>query len=73
MAVGLIHQGPLDTSSARSVDLWKYFEDRGAKLKESLFNVLVWIVGLASLVLGFVLKEGFATGSALTLITHPGL
>ena len=58
-------------ASSTSIDLWKFFEDRGSKLKDSMFGVVTWIVGLASAVLGFAVKEGFATGSALTSITHP--
>jgi hypothetical protein len=54
-----------------SVDLWKFFEDRGAKLKESMFATVTWIVGLASLVLGFAVKEGFEAGSAFTSTAHP--
>lgn len=59
------------SASSVSIDLWKFFEDRGSKLKESMFGVVTWMVGLASFVLGFAVKEGFATGSALTYITHP--
>jgi len=52
-----------------STDLWKFFEQRGAEQKESLFKLVTWIVGLAAVVLGFAVKEGFEKG--LEKITHP--
>jgi hypothetical protein len=52
-----------------STDLWKFFEQRGEKQKESLFKLVTWIVGFAAVVLGFAVKEGFEKG--LEKIAHP--
>ena len=52
-----------------STDLWKFFEQRGAEQKESLFKLVTWIVGYAAVVLGFAVKEGFEKG--LEKIAHP--
>jgi len=57
--------------SDSSVDLWKFFEERGGKIKESMFKIVTWIVGFAAVVLGFAVKEGFEKG--LTNITHPDM
>ena len=59
------------TASNGSVDLWKFFEDRGSSLKESMFKVVTWIVGLAGAILAFAIKEGF--GKGLAKVTEPGL
>jgi hypothetical protein len=56
---------PIDTS----VDIWKFFEERGDELKKSMFAVVTWIIGFAAVLLGFVVSEGFEKG--LTQITHP--
>src|SRR6195256_3328031 len=45
-----------------SIDLWKFFEQRGAEQKESLFKLATWIVGFAAVVLGFAVKEAFEKG-----------
>ena len=55
--------------STTSVDLWKFFEERGSKLKESMFQVVTWNLGLASAVLGFAVTKGFEEG--LKSIAHP--
>ncbi len=55
--------------STASVDLWKFFEERGSKLKESMFQVVTWNLGLASAVLGFAVTKGFAEG--LRSIANP--
>lgn len=57
--------------SEASVDLWKFFEERGVKLKDSMFQVVTWILGFAGVVLGFAVKEGFETG--LKRVAHPVL
>lgn len=57
--------------STTSVDLWKFFEERGSKLKESMFQVVTWNLGLASAVLGFAVTKGFEEG--LKSIAHPPL
>jgi hypothetical protein len=54
-----------------SIDLWKFFEKGGAQLNDSMFSVVTLIIGLASAVLGFAVKESFVEHSALTSITHP--
>jgi len=54
-----------------SIDLWKFFEQRGAEQKESLFKLVTWIVGFAAVNLGFTVKEGFQ--SKYETIAHPGL
>jgi hypothetical protein len=52
-----------------SIDLWKFFEQRGAEQKESLFKLVTWIVGFAAVILGFTVKEGFQ--SKYETIAHP--
>ena len=59
------------TSIPTSVDLWKFFEERGAKLKENMFKVVTWIIGFAAIVLGYTVKEGFAKG--LVNAEYPGM
>lgn len=54
-----------------SVDLWKFFEERGGRIKDSMFKVVTWIVGFAAIVLGFAVKEGF--GAGLTSVKHPNM
>jgi hypothetical protein len=61
----------MSTSETISVDLWKFFEERGAKLKESMFSVVTWIMGFAVVVLGFAVKEGFDKG--LMKVMFPGM
>jgi hypothetical protein len=63
---GTQHSG---SPNAASTDLWKFFEQRGAEQKESLFKLVTWIVGFAAVVLGFAVKEGFEKG--LEKIAHP--
>jgi vacuolar-type H+-ATPase subunit I/STV1 len=48
-----------ETLDTPSIDLWKFFEERGAEQKESLFKLITWIIGFAAVVLGFAIKEGF--------------
>jgi hypothetical protein len=57
------------SASSVSTDLWKFFEQRGAEQKESLFKLVTWIVGFAAVVLGFAVKEAFEKG--LEKIAHP--
>lgn len=59
--------------SPQSIDLWKFFEERGSKLKESLVSVSTWMLGLATALLGFAVREGFAQGSGLGEVAHPRL
>jgi hypothetical protein len=54
-----------------SIDLWKFFEERGAKLKESMFKVVTWIIGFAGAILAFAIKEGFEKG--MKSVTNPRL
>ena len=42
-----------ETLDTPSIDLWKFFEERGAEQKESLFKLITWIIGFAAVVLGF--------------------
>src|SRR5262245_31815527 len=56
-------------SPSTSIDLWKFFEERGAAQKESMFKLITWIVGFAAVVLGFAVKEAFEKG--LEKIAHP--
>jgi hypothetical protein len=57
------------SANPASTDLWKFFEQRGAEQKESLFKLVTWIVGFAAVVLGFAVKEAFEKG--LEKIAHP--
>jgi hypothetical protein len=52
-----------------STDLWKFFEEKGAQQKESMFKLVTWIVGFAAVILGFAVKEGFEKG--LGKVAHP--
>ena len=52
------------TSTPSSVELWKFFEERGSKLKESMFTTVSWVLGFSAAVLAFAVKEGFADGKA---------
>lgn len=63
------HDERRQPDSETSIDLWKFFEERGGKLKESMFQVVTWILGFASVVLGFAVEKGFGTG--LASVTHP--
>ena len=51
-------------TSKADLDLWKFFEDRCSKLKESLFNTVSWVLGFSAAVLGFAVKEGYASCSS---------
>jgi hypothetical protein len=39
------------------VDLWRYYEDRADHLKQSMFTTITWILGFASLLLGFLAER----------------
>jgi hypothetical protein len=60
-----------ESAGAASTDLWKFFEQRGAEQKESMFRLVTWIIGLAAVVLGFAIKEGFEKG--LEKVAHARL
>jgi hypothetical protein len=45
-----------ETLDTPSIDLWKFFEERGAEQKESLFKLITWIIGFAAVVLCFAIK-----------------
>jgi hypothetical protein len=62
--------GGTSSAAKTSIELWKFFEERGGKLKESMFSVVTWIVGFAAVVLGFAVKEGFKKAS-LTSVEAP--
>lgn len=62
--------GHSPTSTPVSVELWKFFEERGSKLKESMFMTVSWILGFSAAVLAFAVKEGFADGKAT--VANPG-
>jgi hypothetical protein len=53
------------------VDLWKHFEKRGDKLKESMFLLVVWIFGIASALLSFAMQQGFKGDSGFTAVKNP--
>lgn len=55
-----------------SIDLWKFFEERGGKLKEAMFRVVTWIVGFAGAILAFAIKEGFEKGMKSVSQSTPG-
>ena len=61
-------------TSKADLDLWKFFEDRGSKLKESLFNTVSWVLGFSAAVLGarFILYIGLDSAEdaakALTIL-----
>ena len=46
-----------ETLDTPSIDLWKFFEERGAEQKESLFKLITWIIGFAAVVFGFAIKR----------------
>jgi len=51
------HEPDVPANEIQHVDLWKYFENRGAAVKNTMFNVVTWIVGFAAVILGFIVKE----------------
>ena len=53
------------------MDLWKFFEERGAKLKDSMFTVVSWLIGFSAAILAFAVKEGFTQG--VTRVANPWL
>jgi hypothetical protein len=57
--------------NAASTDLWKFFEQRGAEQKESMYRFVTWIVGFAAAVLALAVKDGFEEG--FERIAHPRL
>jgi hypothetical protein len=64
------HNAEHSISSINYADLWKHLEERGSKLKESMFKVVVWILAVASALLGFAVQQGFKAGSGLTVVEH---
>jgi hypothetical protein len=52
-----------------STDLWKFFEERGANQKDSMFKLFTWIIGFAAVVLAFAFTEGFEKG--FETVKHP--
>lgn len=42
-----------------SIDLWRYFEERAAKLKDFVFRITTWILGFASVMVGLAVNHGF--------------
>jgi len=53
------------------VDLWKYFESRGADVKNTMFSVVTWIIGFAAAVLGFLVKEFIGFQADALVILYP--
>lgn len=53
------------------VDLWKYFEERDARVKDTMFNVVTWIVGYAAVVLGLIVKEAVSLSAGPVGVSKP--
>lgn len=53
------------------VELWKYFEGRGASVKDTMFNVVTWIVGFAAVILGFIVKETITLKDNSIVVDNP--
>jgi hypothetical protein len=52
-----------------STDLWKFFEEKGAQQKESMFKLVTWIIGFTGVILGYAVSQGFEKG--LEKLAHP--
>lgn len=39
------------------IDLWRYYEDRADHLKQNMFATITWMLGFASLLLGFLAER----------------
>ena len=65
-----VSQVPETLDTAASIDLWKFFEERGAEQRGSLFKLVTWIIGFAAVVLGYAIKEGFDSNLK---VSHPRL
>ncbi len=53
------------------VDLWKYFESRGAEVKNTMLSVVTWVIGFAAVILGFIVKELLDFRTDILLIRYP--
>jgi hypothetical protein len=61
----------LSTDALDYVDLWKYFEDRGYEVKQTMLKVTTWIIGFAAMALCFIMKECLTYPSSGFLIKIP--
>jgi len=52
-----------------STDLWKFFEEKGAQQRESMFKLATWIIGFTGVILGYTVSHGFEQG--LEKLSHP--
>lgn len=59
------------SSEPVNLDLWKYFEDQASKLKDAMFTLVTWMIGLASALLGFIVNEGLSSNSSKVMVVHP--
>jgi hypothetical protein len=53
------------------IDLWKYFEDRGYEVKQTMLRVITWIIGFATVALGYIMKECLVYRSGGLIIKNP--
>ena len=61
----------ISASKLQHVELWKYFESRGAGVKDTMFNVVTWIVGFAAVILGFIVKEFITVEADSLAVSNP--
>jgi len=65
------HRPDIPANELQHVELWKYFESRGASVKDTMFNVVTWIVGFAAVILGFIIKETISLETDSLVVSKP--
>ena len=50
------------------VDLWRYFSEDTAKIKDKFWTIASWLYALMSGLLGFTVKYGYSLGFVAILI-----
>ena len=62
---------PKKISPDEYIDLWKYFSDRADMLHDRLWTVGVWLLAMASAIIGFILNRGLIELSPLHISQNP--
>jgi hypothetical protein len=65
-------KGPrIPKTSVDFVDLWKYFESRGADVKNTMFSTVTWLIGFAAVIAGIIVKECLVLQPNAVVMSRP--